>query len=162
MPTWEGDCLRVSIAPTKHHDQKASWGKGFMLCVVLISYLFCQGSACTLAPPSFLFVLLGLTLGYATTSPNPASFSTHLCSRRGHTLSGINASVRGRSVAWQSDLAKTPILWSQIKITNELSSGCPDDGGHSDEACLPKAAYNLSKQEVCFAGRNTARKNLSD
>ena len=23
---WEGSCLRISIAVTKHHDQKASWG----------------------------------------------------------------------------------------------------------------------------------------
>jgi hypothetical protein len=24
---WEGSCLRISIAVTKHHDQKASWGE---------------------------------------------------------------------------------------------------------------------------------------
>ncbi|KAK7809759.1 hypothetical protein U0070_002548 [Myodes glareolus] len=39
-----------------------------------------------------------------------------------------------------------------------FSSGCREDGGHSDRTCLPKAAHNLPKQEACSAWRNRQEK----
>ena len=50
---------------------------------------------------------------------------------------------------------------SVLKVKDLPFSSGREDGEHSDRACLPKAAYDLSKQEVGSAGRNRQGKTPS-